>query len=77
MRVLFEFIHEALHPLILLCHCMSTISSPQAAIALDEKTDCIARGNLDYGLGTGVKRAWHDYNGKGQKKTIWFHASIH
>jgi hypothetical protein len=56
---------------------MSTISSPQAAIALDEKTDCIARGNLDYGLGTGVKRAWHDYNGKGQKKTIWFHASIH
>jgi len=56
---------------------MSKIASPQAAIALDEETYVISGGNLDYGLGAGVKRAWQDCNGKGQKKTIWFHASIH
>jgi len=66
--VLFEFKAGAVHQLTPLCHFMCKISSPQVAIA---------RGNLDYGLGTGVKRAWHDYNVKGQKKTIWFHASIH
>jgi hypothetical protein len=53
--MLFEFIHEALHPLISLCQCMSKISAPQTAIALDEETDGIVGGNLDYGLRTGVK----------------------
>jgi len=33
-----EFIYDALHPLIVLCLCMSTISSPQAAIAFDKET---------------------------------------
>ena len=65
--MLFEFIHEALHPLISFCHCMSKISSPQTAIALDEETDRIGGGNLHYGLRTGVKR---EQQGNTQQTTI-------
>ena len=54
--MLFEVIHEALHPLISLSQCVSKISSPQTAIALDEETDAIGGGDLVYGLRTRIRR---------------------
>src|SRR5262245_21861422 len=70
--MLFEFIPEALHPFISLCHCMSKIPTPKAAIALDEETRGIAGGNLDYGLRTRVKREHQGSARQTMKKKLCF-----
>jgi hypothetical protein len=55
VRVLFEFVLDLLQSLIVSRHCMRNVSSPQAAIALDEETDAISGGNLDYALPGHIK----------------------